>query len=133
MPTNISTTDIAVSGLRAQAVRMNCIANNIANAQTTDAGAGAPYRRKDVLLSSDDEMLVGVEVGDVVADTATDFQVLYDPGHPMANEDGYVTMPNVVVPKEMMNMMAATRAYQASVAVMKRFQDIQNATLEVLR
>jgi flagellar basal-body rod protein FlgC len=132
MANTISSVDIAVSGLRAQAMRMNCIANNIANAQTTDVGDGTPYRRKEVLLTGDDEALLGVELGDVVADTAEP-QLLYDPGHPMANQDGYVAMPNVVVPREMMNMMAATRAYQASVAVMKRYQDVQDATLELLR
>jgi flagellar basal-body rod protein FlgC len=133
MASNITPVDIAVSGLRAQAMRMTCIANNIANAQTTDVGNGMPYRRKEVVLTGDDEDLAGVQLGDVVADTRTDFKMLYDPGHPMANKEGYVAMPNVVVPEEMMNMMSATRAYQASIAVMKRFQDIQNATLELLR
>lgn len=133
MPSQLTPIDIAVSGLRAQASRMTCIANNIANAQTTDAGNGVPYRRKDVVLTGDDELLDGVQVGDIVPDMQTDFKMLYKPGDPMANKDGYVAMPNVVVPEEMMNMMAATRAYQASVAVMKRYQEVSAATLELLR
>ncbi|RKY27259.1 MAG: flagellar basal body rod protein FlgC [Planctomycetota bacterium] len=130
---SISSVDIAVSGLQAQAARMNVIANNIANAQTTDKGDGTAFRRLELALSAGEGELGGVEIGDPIADTTTPLQRVMMAGHPDADKDGYVTMPNVSVPVEMMSMVSATRAYQASAAVLKRFQDISNTTLELLR
>jgi flagellar basal-body rod protein FlgC len=125
--------DIAVSGMRAHAMRMNVIANNIANAQTTDVGDGQPYRRKEVALSTDDDALNGVTIDEIAQDMENKFQRVLMVGHPHADEQGYVNMPNVSLPTEMMNMVAATRAYQASTAVLKRYQDIADQTLELLR
>jgi flagellar basal-body rod protein FlgC len=125
--------DIAVSGLRAQAMRMSVIANNIANAQTTNTGSGQPYRRNEVTFSTDMEGLGGVEIEGVEQDNQTQFQRVLMVGHPDADEQGYVNMPNVELPVEMMNMVVATRAYQASAAVLKRYQDISDTTLELLR
>ncbi len=130
---SLSPVDIAVSGLQAHALRMNVIANNIANAQTTDVGNGQPYRRKDVSFSTDDEGLNGVDINEIADDTDSEFQRVLMVGHPNADEQGYVNMPNVSLPTEMMNMVAATRAYQASTAVLKRYQDISDQTLELLR
>ncbi len=130
---SVSSVDIAVSGLHAQTMRMNVIANNIANAQTTDCGNGQPYRRLEVAMRAAEGELAGVEIGDTVPDMATELQQVLMAGHPQANKDGYVTMPNVQLPVEMMNMVTATRAYEASAAVLKRFQDVSDATLELLR
>ncbi|MCD4823827.1 MAG: flagellar basal body rod protein FlgC [Phycisphaerae bacterium] len=132
---NVSPVDIAISGLRAQSKSMNVIANNIANAQTTNVGNGQPFRRQMVRFSAaiGDEALSGVDVGEVVPDMAGEMKRMLMAGHPDADADGYVTMPNVSVPTEMMHMVTATRAYQASAAVLKRYQDITDTTLELLR
>jgi flagellar basal-body rod protein FlgC len=112
---------------------MNVIANNIANAQTTDIGDGQPYRRREVTFSSDDEELSGVEIDGILPDMKTKLQRVLMSGHPNADKEGYVMMPNVSLPVEMMNMVTATRAYQASAAVLRRYQDITDTTLELLR
>ena len=131
---SVTPVDIAVSGLRAQAMRMNVIANNIANAQTTDVGDGTPYRRKVVSLTTSDDALSGVDVLGVESDLASEIKRVHKGvGYPGADANGYVNMPNVSVPVEMMNMVTATRAYQASAAVLKRYQDMTDVTLELLR
>jgi flagellar basal-body rod protein FlgC len=131
--TNISPIDIAVSGLRAQSQNMHVLANNIANAQTTNAGNGQPFRRQLMRFTASEEALSGVESSEVLNDTTTPFRQVLQPGHPDADATGYVRFPNVSVPQEMMQMITASRAYQASVAVMKRYQGITDATLELLR
>ena len=128
-----STVDIAVSGLRAQALRMNVVAANIANASTTRAEGGLPYRRKSVVLSTLFDQLSGVEVVEIASDIETDFKRLYQPGHPDADSDGFVSMPNVDLPQEMIHMIEATRAYQANAAVLKRYQESIDVALELLR
>ncbi len=128
-----SIVDIAVSGLRAQALRMNVVAANIANASTTRAEGGLPYRRKSVVLSTLFDQLSGVEVVEIASDIETDFKRLYQPGHPDADSDGFVSMPNVDLPQEMIHMIEATRAYQANAAVLKRYQDSIDVALELLR
>ncbi len=130
---SISAVDIATSSLRVQSMRMTVIANNIANAQTTNKGDGTAYRRMMVAMSAGDGELSGVVADNPVPDMSTELKRVLDKGHPQADANGYVTMPNVSVPKEMVSMIEATRAYQASVAVLKRFQDISNTTLELLR
>jgi flagellar basal-body rod protein FlgC len=113
---------------------MNVIANNIANAQTTDVGDGTPYRRKEVEFLGVGEELQGVDLGEVVDDYSQEFKKVFQGvGYPGADAQGYVTMPNVEVPVEMMNMVVASRAYQASVAVLKKYQEVSDATLELLR
>ena len=125
--------DIAVSGLRAQSLRINVISTNIANASTTRTAAGEPYRRRDVVLGSATDALGGVDIVRVAADMQTGFKRVYQPGHPDADKDGFVLMPNVDLPVEMMHLVAASRAYQANAAVLKRHQEIVNVTLELLR
>jgi len=124
--------DIAASGLRAQSLRLNLIAGNIANAQTTRTVTGEPYRRMDAVLQTTGDDLNGVMVLNVAHDRS-DFRQVLMPGHPDADEDGFVRMPNVQVPVEMMNLMTASRAYQANVAVLKRYQDMVETTVELLR
>jgi flagellar basal-body rod protein FlgC len=124
--------DIAVSGLRAQSLRLNLISANIANAETTRTAEGGPYRRQDVVLSTTPDSLGGVMVLNIAQDRQA-FRSVLMPGHPEADEAGNVQMPNVDLPTEMMNLVMATRAYQANAAVLKRYQDMVEVTIELLR
>lgn len=128
----VSPVRIAISGLEAQRRRLDVIANNIANAHTSRGARGEPYRRQEVLLSSDGD-LSGVNVRGVFEDMLSDFQQVYQPGHPDADGEGFVLMPNVQLPLEMVNMVSASRAYEANAAVLKRYQELIDATLELLR
>ena len=124
--------DIAASGLRAESLRMKAIANNIANATSSRTPTGKPYRRQQVVLSSEGD-LSGVGEPTVVADLSSDFKRLLLPGHPDADREGFVLMPNVNLPMEMMSLVTASRAYQANAAVLKRYQEMVDVTLELLR
>lgn len=124
--------DIAVSGLRAQSKNMEVITSNVANARTTDTGKGEPYRRLETVFKTEGDGISSVIVEDIVKDTA-DFQRVFDPGNPIADEHGYVAMPNVKLPIEMMNLTMASRAYQANAAILKRYQQMVETTLELLR
>ncbi|HUT02228.1 MAG TPA: flagellar basal body rod protein FlgC [Phycisphaerae bacterium] len=121
--------DIAISGLRLESMRMKVIAENIANARTSRTETGEPYRRKQVVL----ETRGGVEAGKVVPDLTGQLKLLHLPGHPDADAQGMVRMPNVDLPVELMDMVLASRAYEANAAMLKRYQDMVNATLELLR
>ena len=125
--------DIAVSGLRAETSRMNVIAGNIANSNTTRTPSGEPYRRQEVILSTNGEGIGGVTVEEIAADMLTAFKRVHQPGHPDADENGYVMMPNVDLPVEMINMITASRAYQANAAVLKRYEEMVNVAIELLR
>lgn len=124
--------DISVSGMRAHARHMEVISSNIANARTTDAGQGQPYRRLEAVFRTEGKGVSGVTVDDVVPDNSP-LQRLYDPGNPKADSSGYVAMPNVHLPIEMMNLNVASRAYQANAAILKRYQRMVETTLELLR
>jgi len=124
--------DIAISGLRAQGKNMEVISSNVANARTTDTGKGQPYRRLEAVFKTDDDGISGVSIDEIVKDMS-DFQTVLDPGNPKADEHGYVRMPNVNLPIEMMNLTIATRAYQANAAILKRYQQMVETTLELLR
>ena len=111
---------VSASALAAQRQRMNTIASNMANAQSTRTEEGGPYRRQDVVFSTDpmdptQPSLEGVKVSGIVRDDSP-FKMIYDPGHPDADTDGFVAMPNVNIIEEMVNMMMASRAYEASVS-----------------
>ena len=107
--------DISASGLRAQRTRMNIISSNIANAQTTRTSEGGPYKRRDVILkeNSFEGQLASVDVESIVTDPTPGKQI-YDPGNPDADEKGYLTMPNVNMMEEMVNMIVAQRAYEVN-------------------
>ena len=125
--------DIAISGMRAHSASMSAIYANVANARTVDSGNGEPYRRVEAVLKQQvDEAISGVEVDRMMTDTRP-FQEIYDPGHPYANAQGYVRMPNVNIPQEMISLTVATRAYQANAAVLRRYQQIADSALELLR
>ena len=123
--------DIAISGLKAQSKQMEVISSNVANARTTNTGNGEPYRRLEAAFKAQDDMN-GVELDDIVPDMS-DFLKVLDPGNPAADENGYISMPNVNLPVEMMNLSIATRMYQANTAVLKRYQQMVETSLELLR
>jgi len=127
-----SPVDIAISGLRAQALRMNVISSNIANANVAQTPLGEPYQRQELVLSTAGQMS-GVTIGETVADTESGFKREYEPGNPLADAEGYVQMSNVNLPMEMINMLAASRAYQANAAVLKRYQEMIDLTVELLK
>lgn len=118
--------EVSASGLSAQRARMNVASSNLANAQTTTTAAGGPYKRKDVVLQSADVpgtegqldgAIKGVEVSQIKQDSAPP-RLEYDPGHPQANAQGYVAYPNVNPVEEMVDMITASRAYEAGITTM---------------
>lgn len=127
--------DIAVSGMQAQGKNLEVISSNVANARTTNAGKGEPYRRLQAIFKTqenDIDDLASVNVDKILKDMG-EFPKIFDPGNPEADQNGYVAMPNVNLPIEMMNLTVAIRAYQANAAILKRYQQMVETTLELLR
>ncbi len=124
--------DIAISGLRVQEKNIKVISSNVANIQTTDDGSGKPYRRLEATFKANGDGISGVSVDEITTDMS-DFTHILKPGHPDADEQGYVTMPNVNLPIEMMNLNIAARMYQANAASLKRYQEMVETTLELLK
>lgn len=127
--------DIAVSGLKAYGKQVELVGSNMANARTTDAGNGEPYRRLEATfkaLDFEDEGTPGVELSDIIEDQSA-FQKVLNPGHPNADENGYVAMPNVNYAQELINLNLATRAYEANAAMLKRYQAMVNSSLDLLK
>jgi flagellar basal-body rod protein FlgC len=135
---NISARQIALSGLRAQRIRMDVIANNIANAETTRTPQGGAFRRQLAIFrgheirpgASADK--AGVAVRRIISDPSPLRQV-YDPAHPDANPNGYVNYPNVQMAVEMANLVAAQRAYEANIAVMATSSRMNESALQMLQ
>lgn len=128
---------IAASGMTAQRLRMDVIADNLANAQSTSGADGQPYRRKQVELASGGgtsfgDILEGVHVA-AIAEDQTPGQRVYDPGHPDADAQGYVTMPNVSSVTEMVDLIDASRSYEANVQAMTQAKQMFAKALEVLK
>jgi flagellar basal-body rod protein FlgC len=121
---------------------MDVIANNIANVNTTRTAEGGPFKRQLVVFAQKNEAQgsgadaaasqTGVDVVGVVADQSPD-KLVYDPSHPDADANGYVHMPNVDVVKEMVDLMAASRAYEANVTAIQEARAMGNATLGLLK
>jgi flagellar basal-body rod protein FlgC len=119
--------EVSASGLSAERTRMNVAASNLANAQTTQAAGGGPYKRRDVMLQSVEvpgtqntpyaQAVKGVAVSQISQDAAPP-RLEYDPGHPQANAQGYVAYPNINPVEEMVDMITASRAYEAGVTSM---------------
>ncbi len=143
----------SASGLTAQRLRLDLIAGNLANANTTRTPEGGPYRRKMPVLSSRgggfiqamqgflkggaflnrvSESGEGVRVTGIVDDPSP-FNLRYEPGHPDANEDGYVEGPNVDVVVEMVDMISATRAYEANLSAIESFKRMAARALDIGR
>lgn len=119
--------EVSASGLSAERTRMNVAASNLANAQTTQAAGGGPYKRRDVSMQSVDvpgvqgtpfaQAVKGVAVSQIAQDAAPP-RLEYDPGHPQANAQGYVAYPNINPVEEMVDMITASRAYEAGITSM---------------
>jgi flagellar basal-body rod protein FlgC len=126
--------DISVSGLKAQGRNVEVISSNIANAHTVDAGNGQPYRRLEAVFKTESgpDQLGGVSLVDVLPDKGA-LNSVYDPGNPKADSNGFVAMPNVDIPTEMVNLTMASRAYQANASVLKRYQAMVDVSLELLK
>jgi flagellar basal-body rod protein FlgC len=140
--------EISASGLTAERLRMDVTAENLANAQTTRGADGQPYRRKEVVLQEAPGSFGaslskamgggtasqggGVQVAGVVQDSSP-LKRVYDPGHPDADAQGYVSMPNVDTVTEMVDLIGASRAYEANVTAMNAAKQMFSRTLELLR
>lgn len=122
---------IAGSALTAQAMRLNAVASNLANADSITGPDGQPYRAKQVVfeaLPTDSQAGQGVRVKQVVED-ASPGRMVYDPRNPAADEKGYIRMPNVSVVDEMVNMISASRSYQTNADVMNTAKQLLLKTL----
>ncbi len=148
--------DLSASGMTSERLRMDVISNNLANINTTHTATGEPYRRQTVTLSpgttnfadtlslieshadghmiaqsmDGDSQLGGVHVDGIVPDQ-TPFKQVYDPGNPDADKKGYVKMPNVSVVSEMVDMMSASRAYEANVSAVDAAKTMAERALDI--
>lgn len=128
--------NIAGSALSAQSMRLNALSSNLANADSVAGPDGQPYRARQVVFAAQPVeggamqagSAVGVRVTGVV-ESAAPLRIVYDPKNPAANEQGFVTMPNVNVVEEMVNMISASRAYQSNVEVMNTAKTLMQKTL----
>ena len=137
---------ISSAGLSAQRLRMNVLSSNLANAQSTRTEEGGPYKRKDVVFSAvgvdgtfsdflDSTMetqLKKPQVVDIHEDTKSP-RTVFDPSHPDANEEGIVELPNIQVMNEMVNMITATRAYEANATALNESKQMAMKALEIGR
>ncbi|MBB5193615.1 flagellar basal-body rod protein FlgC [Silvimonas terrae] len=128
-----STFDISASAMQAQSMRLNAVASNLANAESTTSSNGQPYRAKQVVFQATPVGPaggVGVKVAQVVEDQAPP-KLVYDPRNPVADANGYVAMPNVDVVEEMTNMLSASRSYQTNADVMNTAKTLMQRTLQL--
>jgi len=133
MSSLFSVFDVAGSALTAQSQRLNATASNLANADSATSSTGQPYRAKQVVFAAqqlENQDAVGVRVTDVVQDQAAPRRV-HDPRHPLADENGYVNMPNVNVIEEMVNMISASRSYQTNAEMMNTAKTLLLKTLQI--
>ena len=122
---------ISGSAMTAQTIRLNTVASNMANADSVTGPDGQPYRAKQVVFQVDaapGAATGGVKVADVIESQAPD-KLVYEPGNPLADANGYVKMPNVDVVGEMVNTMSASRSYQANVEVLNTVKSLMLKTL----
>lgn len=138
--------DAAASGLTAERLRMDVISNNIANANTTRTAEGGAYRRKVVVFEprsketskfaqvlaneTEQQSGQGVRVTGIVADNSP-LRTVYNPGHPDANQEGYVEMPNLNIVTEMVDMITASRAYEANVTAVNSAKSMAMKALDI--
>lgn len=146
-----SSMDISASGLTAQRLRMDVISQNLANVDTTKTADGTPYKRKTILMEEKRDITSfatylenasspaslntvpvgsGVRVSKIIEDE-TEGAKKYEPNHPDADADGYVTMPNVDAVTEMVNMISANRSYEANISVLNTSMQMGTKTLEI--
>jgi flagellar basal-body rod protein FlgC len=142
MPTLYGAMNASASGLDAQRTRIEVAVSNLANAESTRGPNGEPYRRRDVVLQSTEAEAfesalgqagaVGVQVSEVVVDQSP-FRTVYEPSHPDADTDGFIKVPNVSVPEEMVQVLGAARAYQANITAIGLIRDTVQKALEIAR
>jgi flagellar basal-body rod protein FlgC len=134
---------IAASGMSAQRLRLNLISSNLANANTTKTESGLPYQRRDAIfrassITSFDQMLSEVEeyhaqgVNVERVATSDKFREVFDPHNPEANSQGYVRLPDVNVVEEMVDMLQATRSYEANVQAIKALKSMAAQALSIV-
>ena len=134
---------VSASGLAAQRTRAEMLVENMANAETTRTPEGGPYKRKDVVFSSDlqaspfsavfqNELVEGVRVADIITDDRPPI-LRYMPGHPDADPKGYVAFPRMNPAEEMVDLMNATRSYQGNVSAMQAVKDMLNRSIDLMR
>lgn len=128
------TLKVSATALEAQKIRMNVIASNIANVNSTRTPEGGAYRKKDVVFESYmfDESSVGVNIPKIVEDERP-FKMVYDPSHPDANKDGYVSYPNINTIEETVNLISATRAYEANLTLINSYKEMFMKTLDITK
>jgi flagellar basal-body rod protein FlgC len=126
--------DVAGSALTAQSQRLNTTASNLANADSATSSTGQPYKAKQVVFAAQpvnaQDNSIGVRVSNVIEDQTPGRRV-HDPKHPLADKDGYVTMPNVNVIEEMVNMISASRSYQTNAELMNTAKTLLLKTLQI--
>jgi flagellar basal-body rod protein FlgC len=143
MPFNdlFSASGISGSGMTAERFRMEVIANNIANAQATRSANGGPFRRQDVVFAevlggamrpNGMPDLRGVQAVQIVEDPS-ELPRVYMPGHPDADDEGFVRMPNVQLPIEMVNLLTAARAYEANLKAAQTFRAMTEQAISLIR
>jgi flagellar basal-body rod protein FlgC len=134
--------EVGASGLTAQRRRLEVLISNLVNANTTQPAGTDPYRRKDVLFTATnpemsfgaafDDAVQGVEVSRIVEDRSDPIK-RYEPNHPHADKDGYVSYPNVNAMEEMVNVLSATRSYEANLQAVTMAKEMAEKTLEILQ
>jgi len=129
--------DIASTGMAAQRLRVQLIASNVANSETTRTREGGPYRRRDAVFQTQDLGFSGAlaNAGVRVASIQTSqepFLTRYEPGHPDANADGVVNYPNINPVEEMVNLTEASRSYEANIAVVRSAKAMATSALSIL-
>jgi len=141
-----SVLSVSASGMAAQRTRAELLVQNIANSETTRTAEGGPYRRKDAIFASEpvsasfaselesqfNGTMEGVKVAGISVDTSEP-ERRYLPGHPDADPEGYVAMPRVNPAEDMVDLMSATRSYQANVSAMSAIKDMIQHSIELLR
>jgi flagellar basal-body rod protein FlgC len=142
MATLSSASNAAASALSVERVRIEAAVSNLANAESTRSANGQPYRRRDVVIRAEPmesfgdalgrSTATGVKVVGVVEDQS-EFRRRYEPSHPDADTDGFVSLPNVDAPQEMVDMLGAARAYQANLAAINIIRDMVAKALELGR
>lgn len=139
----LSSADISASGLSAERLRMEVVAENIANANTTRTPDGGPYRRKEVVFATAFQNAYRTTVADMsqqqgvdvvaIEDDQSPFPKVYQPGHPDADEQGFVEMPNVQMSSEMVDLITASRSYEANLKALRSYRQMVEGVLSLLR
>ena len=139
-----SAISVSASGMEAQRTRAELLTQNLANAETTRTPDGGPYRRKDAVFASGPVSSpfgsefqsslenVGVSVSDTVTDTR-DPEKRYLPGHPDADQDGYVAFPRINTAEDMVDLMGASRAFQANISAISAVKDMIQRSIDLLK